>query len=98
MPSFPPHCTHLNALMCCANCGKEEDEPFKLKMCTACRSVCYCNVNCQKTHRKNHKHQCNLDVQILKRAANSLLERNSNKAEGDDDDNGDDFFSAHSPE
>ena len=65
MPSFPPQFTHLNALMCCANCGKEEDEPFKLKMCTACRSVCYCTIHCQKSHRKNHKQQCNLDVQIV---------------------------------
>eukprot|EP00571_Detonula_confervacea_P011869 CAMPEP_0172303550 /NCGR_PEP_ID=MMETSP1058-20130122/5081_1 /TAXON_ID=83371 /ORGANISM="Detonula confervacea, Strain CCMP 353" /LENGTH=179 /DNA_ID=CAMNT_0013014413 /DNA_START=179 /DNA_END=718 /DNA_ORIENTATION=+ len=39
----------------CAACGKEGDS---LKICTACRLVKYCNVACQKAHRKNHKREC----------------------------------------
>mmetsp|Transcript_26258 Transcript_26258/g.37502 ORF Transcript_26258/g.37502 Transcript_26258/m.37502 type:complete len:317 (-) Transcript_26258:173-1123(-) len=44
----------------CQMCGKEEDGGggSSLKMCAACRSVKYCNVECQKKHRKFHKKLC----------------------------------------
>ena len=44
----------------CAGCGAKEDidTPIKLKTCTACKSVRYCSVNCQKKHRPKHKKAC----------------------------------------
>jgi len=39
----------------CAACGKESD---CLKTCSGCKSVKYCDQDCQKLHRKKHKHQC----------------------------------------
>ena len=42
----------------CANCGKHGGDIVKLKNCTACRLVKYCGVDCQKTHRKQHKKAC----------------------------------------
>lgn len=38
----------------CAACGKESDS---LKNCSGCKSVIL-QSNCQKLHRKKHKHQC----------------------------------------
>ena len=49
----------------CAACGKESDG---LKTCNSCKSVKYCNVSCQKAHRKQHVHECK------KRAAELLEE------------------------
>jgi hypothetical protein len=42
----------------CANCGKAEVDEIKLKVCTACKLVKYCSVECQKNHRKQHKKTC----------------------------------------
>ena len=42
-------------LSVCANCGKEGS---KLKACTACKLVKYCNRECQITHRPQHKKEC----------------------------------------
>ena len=43
----------------CANCGKSEVEHgVKLKRCTACKAVNYCNRECQMTHRRQHKKDC----------------------------------------
>ncbi|EJK67449.1 hypothetical protein THAOC_11512 [Thalassiosira oceanica] len=42
----------------CANCGKHGSGAAKLKICTACRVVKYCSVDCQKAHRKQHKRAC----------------------------------------
>ena len=43
----------------CASCGKAAvDNVNKLKMCTACKLVKYCSVECQKNHRKQHKKVC----------------------------------------
>jgi tetratricopeptide (TPR) repeat protein len=42
----------------CANCGKAEVDEVKLKICTACKLVKYCSVECQKNHRKQHKKAC----------------------------------------
>ena len=42
----------------CASCGKAEADDVKLKICTACRLVKYCSVECQKNHRPKHKKAC----------------------------------------
>ena len=42
----------------CANCGKGEEESDKLKACTACKMVKYCNRECQVAHRPQHKREC----------------------------------------
>ena len=44
--------------MRCANCGIGEGDDIKLKTCTACKSVRYCGVKCQKQHRPKHKRDC----------------------------------------
>ena len=42
-------------LSVCANCGKTGS---KLKSCTACKLVKYCNRECQIVHRPQHKKEC----------------------------------------
>ena len=42
----------------CANCGKAAVDDIKLKICTACKLVKYCSVDCQKNHRSKHKKAC----------------------------------------
>ena len=42
----------------CASCSKAEVDNIKLKLCTACKLVKYCSVECQKNHRKQHKKAC----------------------------------------
>ena len=42
----------------CASCGKAAVDNIKLKICTACRLVKYCSVECQKNHRPHHKKAC----------------------------------------
>jgi len=44
--------------MSCAACGIAEDDDIELKTCTACKSVRYCSVTCQKEHRSKHKRAC----------------------------------------
>jgi len=39
----------------CAACGKGGDN---LKVCTACKSVKYCNAKCRNAHRSKHKKEC----------------------------------------
>ena len=45
-------------MTCCACCGKAEVDEVKLKICTACKLVKYCSVECQKDHRSQHKKAC----------------------------------------
>ncbi len=47
-----------DVVMCCACCGKPADDDIKLKICTACKLVKYCSVECQKNHRPKHKKAC----------------------------------------
>ena len=47
-----------DTMLCCASCGKVEVDDVKLKMCTACKLVKYCSVECQKNHRPQHKNAC----------------------------------------
>ena len=42
----------------CASCGKAVVDDVKLKICTACKLVKYCSVDCQKNHRSKHKKSC----------------------------------------
>jgi tetratricopeptide (TPR) repeat protein len=42
----------------CASCGLPECYDVKLKTCTACKSVRYCGVKCQRDHRPKHKRAC----------------------------------------
>lgn len=52
----------------CASCGKGSSPTDKVRRCTACRCVHYCNQTCQKTHWKSgHKRQCSALSQSLKR-------------------------------
>ncbi len=39
----------------CASCGKTGAD---LKRCTACKRVWYCDVTCQRNHRKTHRDEC----------------------------------------
>ncbi len=41
----------------CASCGKAAVDEIKLKKC-ACNLVKYCNFDCQKNHRQQHKKAC----------------------------------------
>eukprot|EP00984_Skeletonema_dohrnii_P005111 scaffold1799_cov134-Skeletonema_dohrnii-CCMP3373.AAC.1 len=45
-------------MMCCASCGTAQADDIQLKTCTACKSVRYCSVKCQKEHRPQHKRAC----------------------------------------
>ncbi|KAK1733146.1 hypothetical protein QTG54_016123 [Skeletonema marinoi] len=45
-------------MMCCALCGTAQVDDIKLKTCTACKSVRYCSIKCQKEHRSQHKRAC----------------------------------------
>ena len=47
-----------DVLSVCANCGKGEEESDRLKACTACKLVKYCNRECQIAHRPQHKKEC----------------------------------------
>lgn len=47
-----------NTMMCCASCGKAEGDGIQLRTCTACKSVRYCDINCQRSHRPKHKKAC----------------------------------------
>jgi len=57
----------------CAGCGKDplfdlrrenssSENNLSLKRCTACYSVRYCGIPCQKSHRKAHKKECKATV------------------------------------
>ncbi|KAK1743081.1 hypothetical protein QTG54_006678 [Skeletonema marinoi] len=55
----------------CQFCGKEGDA---LRICSACRSVKYCNVECQKKHRKFHKQVCRQTEEELRTTGTGGLE------------------------
>ena len=46
----------------CSACGEESDT---LKKCTACKCVWYCDKDCQKRHRSEHRRECKLIKEIL---------------------------------
>jgi hypothetical protein len=47
-----------DTMMHCASCGIAEVDEIKLKTCTACKSVRYCGVTCQREHKVKHKKAC----------------------------------------
>jgi len=49
--------TNIN-MSCCASCGTAEGDDIQLRTCTACKSVRYCGVKCQRDHRPKHKKAC----------------------------------------
>jgi len=42
----------------CASCGITGGDDIKLMKCTACKLVRYCSIDCQKSHRSQHKRAC----------------------------------------
>ena len=65
----------------CANCRVAASGTIKLKNCTACRLVKYCGVDCQKTHRKQHKKACKQRAAELK--DERLYSQGHERPEGD---------------
>ena len=80
-PSGPMQCFPLSDSFCpfrspftmigvpiaaCANCGKDSRDAVELKTCAACLLVKYCNVDCQRDHRKHHKVACKKGAAELK--------------------------------
>lgn len=54
----------------CASCGETGGE---LKRCTACKAAHYCNVVCQRNHRKVHREECKrLETAMLRRGKHTL--------------------------
>ncbi len=51
-----------NMMSSCACCGKTEGDGIQLRTCTACKSVRYCGVTCQRNHRPKHKKTCKMRV------------------------------------
>jgi tetratricopeptide (TPR) repeat protein len=47
-----------DTMLRCASCGTAAGGNINLKICTACKLVRYCSVECQKNHRKQHKKAC----------------------------------------
>ena len=45
-------------MMSCASCGITGCEDVKLKDCSACYLVKYCNDECEKDHWPKHKKEC----------------------------------------
>lgn len=45
----------------CAACGNRRSKSNTLKKCTACQLVRYCNVECQRAHRKVHRKMCKVE-------------------------------------
>ena len=56
----------MSGIQACANCGTKSSDAVKLKNCTACHLVKYCSVDCQKSHRKQHKGACKKRAAELK--------------------------------
>ena len=50
----------------CANCDKAAADGIKLKVCTACKFVRYCSVDCQKSHWPLHKKACKKRVRDMR--------------------------------
>ena len=65
----------------CASCGHHGDG---LKKCTACKSVWYCNVTCQRAHRKMHKKECKRIEANLKDAVSAACKDGTKSADGFD--------------
>ena len=49
----------------CSYCGTKESDDHQLKRCGRCRQTQYCNTECQRSHWKDHKKQCNAHVNAM---------------------------------
>ncbi len=50
---------HEAAVSACAQCGAQAGAPgVQLRKCSACGKACYCGVQCQRAHWRQHKPQC----------------------------------------
>ena len=56
--SAEKHTHLLGAGAYCALCGRAASAAKKLKLCTGCKKVSYCDRQCQKLHWKGHRRQC----------------------------------------
>ncbi|EJK69479.1 hypothetical protein THAOC_09259, partial [Thalassiosira oceanica] len=65
----------------CANCGKHGRGAVKLKICNACFLVKYCDVDCQRAHRGQHKKACKQRAAELK--DEQLYSQGHERPEGD---------------
>lgn len=80
------NCIHgraiTNAPVVCECCG----EPGPPKKCSACKSVYYCDVRCQKLHYSSHKKLCaRLYEQLIKSTELEKLEAEKAKAEEEEE-------------
>ena len=50
----------------CNRCGKASNGEGRLKFCTSCFNVCYCNQKCQKADWKYHSASCDLKDNFTK--------------------------------
>ena len=57
-----------NAELGCGHCNKQEDASigFKLKPCSGCASICYCDTTCQRADWKKHKVLCKSKSSAMK--------------------------------
>ncbi len=55
----------------CDYCLNDENEQTKLKKCSKCNFMYYCDSKCQKIDWKIHKHECKIFVKHLKAMENS---------------------------
>jgi TPR repeat protein len=62
----------------CASCGVAGVDAIKLKKC-ACNLVKYCNVDCQKNHRPQHKKACKKKLADMHDALKRLAEMHDAK-------------------
>ena len=70
-----------DTMMCCASCGTAQVDDIKLKTCTACKSVRYCSIECQRDHRPQHKRACKQRVAELREEI--LFKQPESSHEGD---------------
>ena len=57
------------AKLFCSACGKESDTA---KKCTACKCAWYCDKDCQKNHRREHKEECRRIKKVLDERGSKL--------------------------
>jgi hypothetical protein len=53
----------------CGSCGARGSPAAKLKLCSACETVAYCNAACQQQEWKEHKSMCKAMREVASVAA-----------------------------
>ena len=59
---LPQSPTHEELTISCGYCLKSSSN---LKLCSACKSIYYCNVDCQRQHRHCHRDECHQKKEII---------------------------------